>query len=90
MKSLVLLSMTLSIACSASPVFAMSRPVFVDETCETMTEAPATPALKAWFKRLCPKAENSPEPACKDFPAFIRAVTANNENWRRKCVGSNQ
>lgn len=84
MRLPALILMTLSIACSA-PAFAMGGAVYIDETCDTMKEAPATPALKAWFRRLCPKGEASSDPHCGDFDAFSRGVTANNENWRRKC-----
>lgn len=87
MKLRALILMTLSIACSA-PAFAMSGPIYIDETCDTMKEAPATPALKAWFKSLCPRGEASSDPNCRDFGAFSRVVTANNENWRRKCAGA--
>jgi len=81
-KWILLLSTTLSIACS--PALGMSRPVFVDETCQTMTEVPASDPLKALFKKFC---RNDPSPGCNDWPAFARAVTANNINWRCKCKG---
>lgn len=89
MKSIAVLSATLSIVFSGA-AFGMSRPVFVDETCQTMVEAKASPALKAWLKRQCPQGEASREPACKDLAPFIRDVAANNENWRRKCGGAPQ
>lgn len=89
MKSIALLSATLSIVCSGA-AFAMSRPVFVDETCETMVEAKATPTLKAWLKRQCPQGEASSAPICTDLAPFIRDVAANNENWRRKCGAQKQ
>jgi hypothetical protein len=68
----------------------MGGPVYIDETCVSIKEARATPALKSWFKRLCPNGEASPEPNCRDFSAFIRDVAANNQNFRRKCQGGGQ
>jgi hypothetical protein len=74
----------------ASRAFAMGGPVYIDETCKTMVEARATPALKAWLKRQCPKGELSGDPACKDLAVFVRDVAGNNENWRRKCGAQQQ
>lgn len=90
MKSRLLLSTTLWIAFSASGAWGMSYPVYIDETCKTMVEARATPALKAWVKRQCPKGESSADPICKDLDPFVRDAAGNNENWRRKCAGQKQ
>ena len=81
-----LLSIMLSTVFSAAAL-AMGGPVYVDETCVTIKEAHASPALKAWIKRTCPQGETSSDPICKDFAPFIRDVSANNQNWRRKCAG---
>lgn len=100
MKRLAALSATLSIVFSptlapgqpdrsrwSGAALAMGGPVYIDETCVSLKEARATPALKAWIKRQCPQGEASPDAICKDFAPFIRDVVANNENWRRKCAG---
>jgi len=88
MKWLAVLSTTLSIVCS--PALGMGGPVYVDETCVSIKEAHATPALKAWLKRACPQGEASPDPICRDLSSFIRDVSANNQTWRRKCAGQKQ
>lgn len=89
MKWRALLSTTLSIAFSG-PALAMGGPVYVDETCETMTLAHSTPELRAWLKRQCPQGDASPNAICKDLVPFIKDVAANNENWRRKCAEQKQ
>ncbi|MBG0809867.1 hypothetical protein IY145_10800 [Methylosinus sp. H3A] len=75
---------TLSIG---SDALAMGGPVYIDETCDRITEAPATPALKAWIKKTCPQGETSSDPICADLSRFVRAVAANNQNWRAACEG---
>ena len=82
MKYLATILATLSIACE--PARAMGGPVYIDTVCDTMREARTTPALRDWLKRQCPKGEQSPG-VCADLAPFIRAVAANNENWRRQC-----
>jgi hypothetical protein len=89
MRLLVLLLTTLSTAFSGLAL-AMGGPVYVDETCVSIKEAHATPALKAWIKRTCPQGEASPDPICKDLSPFIRDVSANNQTLRRKCAGQAQ
>jgi len=75
---------TLSIS---SEALAMGGPVYIDETCDRIVEAPASPALKAWIKQTCPHGETSADPICVDFSRFVRAVAANNQNWRDACGG---
>lgn len=98
MKRLALLSIALSTIFdplalgqpSRLRALAMGGPVYVDETCVTIKEARATPALKGWLKRACPQGEASADPICRDLAPFIRDVSANNQNWRRKCAGREQ
>jgi hypothetical protein len=82
MKFLALILATLSIVCEAA--YAMGGPVYIDTVCQTMREAKATPALRDWLKKQCPKGEQSPG-VCADLGPFVRDVAANNENWRRQC-----
>lgn len=80
------LTLAISIALSiSSEALAMGGPVYVDETCDRIIEAPATPALKAWIKQQCPQGEKSADPICGDLSRFVRAVAANNQNWRAAC-----
>jgi hypothetical protein len=76
---------TLSIG---SDALAMGGPVYIDSTCDRMTEVPSSAALKSWIKRTCPRGEASPDPICADFSRFVRAVSANNQNWRQACGGA--
>jgi hypothetical protein len=82
MKSLAVILATLSIGCNAA--HAMGGPVYIDTICQTMREARATPELREWLKKQCPKGEKSPG-VCADLAPFIRDVATNNENWRRQC-----
>lgn len=70
---------------TSSDALAMGGPVYVDETCDRIIEAPATPALKTWIKKTCPSGETSADPICVDLSRFVRAVGANNQNWREAC-----
>lgn len=72
----------------SSEALAMGGPVYIDGTCDKIIEAPATPALKAWIKQTCPQGEASRDPICVDFSRFVRAVAANNQNWRDACGGA--
>lgn len=82
MKYLAVILATLSIGCDAAR--AMGGPVYIDTVCDIMREAKATPALRDWLKKQCPKGELSPG-VCADLAPFIRDVAANNEIWRRQC-----